>query len=104
MPVHYDDKFARFTLETANTCYVMQILFDKYPVHLYYGKKDCHGGISYQNPYKSFSPYFDEHGLSYSPDIGMAEYSYFGSGDFRITPLRIKNKNGDSVTHFTYDG
>lgn len=40
MPVHYDDKFARFTLETANTCYVMQILFDKYPVHLYYGKKD----------------------------------------------------------------
>lgn len=39
MSVRYDEKTRKFTLETENTCYVMQILFDKYPVHLYYGKK-----------------------------------------------------------------
>lgn len=102
MSIRYDDREKKFTLETENTCYVMQILFDKYPVHLYYGKKGAEAGVSYVNPYKSFSPYFGEYGMDYSPDAGMAEYSYFGSGDFRITPLRIKNKNGDSVTHFTY--
>lgn len=102
MSVCYDEKTQKFTLETENTCYVMQILFDKYPVHLYYGKKGGETGAEYINPYKSFSPYFEEHGLEYSPDVGMAEYSYFGSGDFRVTPLRIQNRSGDSVTHFIY--
>ena len=90
MSVRYDEKTQKFTLET------------EYPVHLYYGKKGGETGVEYINPYKSFSPYFEEHGLEYSPDVGMAEYSYFGSGDFRVTPLRIQNRSGDSVTHFIY--
>ena len=102
MSVYFDEQTKKITLETENTSYVMQILFGKYPVHLYYGKKGSEQNAAYVNPYKSFSPYFEEHGTDYSPDTGMAEYSYFGSGDFRVTPLRIKNKNGDSVTHFTY--
>ena len=102
MSVKYIEDESKFVLETQNSLYVLQILYDKFPVHLYYGSKDDLSGIAYVNPYKSFSPYFEQYGINYSPDVGMAEYSYFGSGDFRVTPLRIKNKNGDSVTHFTY--
>lgn len=89
MSVRYDDKSERFILETANTCYVMQILFDKYPVHLYYGKKDGCCEVSYMNPYKSFSPYFEEHGQNYSPDVGNGGvflfrergFSYYAAAD-----------------------
>ncbi len=102
MSVKYIEDESKFVLETQNSLYVLQILYDKFPVHLYYGSKDDLSGLAYVNPYKSFSPYFEQYGINYSPDVGMAEYSYFGSGDFRVTPLRIKNKNGDSVTHFTY--
>lgn len=102
MSVKYIEDEKKFILETENSCYVMQILYGRFPVHLYYGAKTDLSGMNYVNPYKSFSPYFESYGTEYSPDVGMSEYSYFGCGDFRITPLRIQNKNGDSVTHFTY--
>ena len=39
MSVILDKKNLRFTLKTDNTMYVMEMLYGKYPVHLYYKKK-----------------------------------------------------------------
>lgn len=100
MSININGEF--ITIETDNTKYIMQMLFGKYPMHIYYGKKDGGCGIGFEKKMRSFAPYFHGYDKEFSPDCGMAEYSYFGSGDFRITPLRIKNRNGDSVTYFKY--
>lgn len=109
MSIFYDDSTKTFTLETDSSRYVFTLLHGKYPVHLYYGEKDDNVYYEYQNRYVSFSPYVKEHppagemrALGYSPDTAMLEFSGFGNGDFRATPVRIKNVNGDSVCSFEY--
>lgn len=91
----------KFTLQTKNTEYIIEILYEKYLVHLYYGGKNA-GEAVYKSRFKSFSPYPTDCNLVYSPDNCMAEFSGFGSGDFRATTLKLKNKNGDSVCSFEY--
>jgi len=92
-----------FTLETKNTRYTFALIYEKYLAHLYYGAKDCGQEVCYERKYRSFSPYIDEEiGTNFSPDTNALEYSTFGNGDFRATALRIKNKDGNSVTGLVY--
>jgi Alpha-galactosidase len=102
MPIEFDEKNQIISLKTKTTLYAMKILYNKFLIHLYYGKNSGNADLKYDSRYCSFSPYFEEYGLSYSPDTCMSEFSYFGSGDFRETALKIRNHNGDSTTLFTY--
>lgn len=102
MPIQFDEKSNIFTLRTKNTLYAMQILYQKFLVHLYYGANKKDAELKYESRYCSFSPYFAESGLEFSPDTCLAEFPFFGSGDFRETALKIKNGSGDSTTLFTY--
>ena len=104
MPIIYHKSNHLFKLTTANTLYAFELVNGTL-VHRYYGKKfgatvptsaDIPGRVV------SFSPYRDEDNKAFSFDTLPLEYSYFGSGDFRPTALRIKNANGDSVTCFEY--
>ena len=104
MPITYQKSTHLFTLTTANTLYAFELVHGML-VHRYYGKK--RGAViptsaDTQMRVVSFSPYRDEAERSFSFDIQPLEYSYFGSGDFRPTALRIRNANGDSVTCFEY--
>ena len=104
MYINFDAKSNRFTLETKNTCYVFDIMKGKYPVHIYYGEKTEIIEKRYKPYWYSFAPYFDEEDQPFSADIYPAEFPCFGSGDFRETAIKIKNKNGDSVCFFEYVG
>ena len=92
----------RITLYTDNTAYAMQILYGRFPVHLYYGARGGETVPRYEKRYKSFSPYFHDYGMEFSPDCALLEYSFFGGGDFRTTPLKLRNADGDAVTRFDY--
>ncbi len=102
MAIFFNDKTKTFTLDTKNTRYSFAIMFDKYPVHLYYGKKDDGAEAVFEKRYRSFSPCYKDIGTEYSPDITALEYSTFGAGDYRAAALRIKNGDGNSVTSLTY--
>ena len=101
MSVKFDLDSNTFTLDTANSRYVFTLMYGKYPVHLHYGEKEDGVTYDYVSRYKSFSPYIAEHGSEFSADTAMLEFSGFGH-DFRPTPIRIKNKNGDSACFFEY--
>lgn len=104
MSVTYENQTHLFKLTTANTLYAFELVHGTL-VHRYYGKKRGAVVPTYDDIKKrvvSFSPYRDEDERSFSFDTQPLEYSYFGSGDFRPTALRIKNGNGDSVTAFEY--
>lgn len=101
MAILFDSEKNIFTVETKNTKYVFQIVFDKFPVHLFYGEKD---GVyeEYKTRFVSYAPYYKEHWFHYSPDIALHEYSGFDSGDFRTSSLKIRNANGDNSTELIY--
>ncbi len=101
MSIRFDPDRRCFVIHTAHTTYAFDILADNTLRHLYYGKRireipapDLAGA--------SFAPYPPKHGWLYSPDTVPAEFSFFGSGDFRSTALRLTGADGTGVTAFTY--
>ncbi|MBO5050793.1 MAG: alpha-galactosidase [Clostridia bacterium] len=101
--IKIDKASNRIVLKTKNTTYAMEMLYGKFPVHLYYGKTSPKADMSYKCPIHSFSPYHQEHGLAYLPDIAQVEFPFFGYGDFRATALRLLDLGtGSDVTDFTF--
>lgn len=104
MNIYYDSTMQRFTLNTKSTCYILEICDGKFPIHVYYGSKDENIEPTRIPLQCSFSPYFSEENPHISPDTYPFELPCFGSGDYRTTAIRIKNKNGDSICQFEYEG
>ncbi len=102
MPIRYLKDSAQFVLTTKNTAYVFELFLGRFPIHNYYGKKQS----TYPKfvPFGvSFSPDWNGYGWKHSPDVFPSEISFFGSGDFRATALRIAGKDQTGVTEFVYD-
>ncbi len=101
MSIRFIKKEEKFILHTNNTTYAFEILKGRYLRHLYYGKKKK---TIVSEPVRgySYAPFPDDLEYKYSPDTLPCEVSFFGSGDFRSTSLRI-DSDGTGVTDFTYD-
>lgn len=103
--INYNNNNKSFTIRTKDTCYAFKVAHSKYLVHLYYGLNrtdiDC-GDMPAKASFTS-TPY-DLSKDGFSLETIKAEYSYFGTGDYRTTSLRIKNSGGDSNTLFLYEG
>ena len=100
--IQFNENNQTFILSTENTCYAFKIAHNKYPVHLYYGKREDLD-ITYCEEATNFSviPSGEE---IFSLDAAMLEFSGFGIGDYRTTSIKITGKcnNGDSC--FIYCG
>lgn len=104
MSIRFDSDRNIFMLETQKTRYAIQIVFDKFPVNLYYGPKTDEPVAEYDPSVYSFSPYYADTRLNYCPDLVRAEYVGFDSGDFRTSSLKVRNANGDSMVVLHYKG
>lgn len=100
MAIQFVKETQQFIIHTANTTYAFDVFKGKYLRHLYYGKKRKDIVPAPLKGY-SFAPYLIENGDTCSPDTMPCEISFFGSGDFRATSLRI-NSDGTGVTDFDY--
>lgn len=93
----------QIVLKTANTTYAMEILYGKYPVHLYYGKTSSRADLTFHHTSKPFCHYPESLYMQYSPDSDLVEYSFFGNGDFHPTALRLLDmETGSDVTDFVF--
>lgn len=99
----FNEKTGVFTLQTQRTAYAFQIVHGKYVVHLYYGEKG-RGIKEYSARRLAFASYTENDGENFYFETTPSEYPFFGSGDFGVDALRIRNKNGNNVTYFEYDG
>ena len=99
-----DSKITRQAIiRTKNTMYVLGIFADRFPVHLYYGKKSRSADMGYHPFERAFSPYYPECGWDYMPNTVESEYPYFGMGDFRASAIRVRDlSTGSDVTEFTF--
>ncbi len=103
MSISFDSKTATFFLETKNTQYVFSVFKEKYLAHRYYGKKEKKLQLESVNELQCFSPYPEE-APEYSANDYPSEISFFGTGDFRPSTLKIRSQNGDANTAFVYSG
>ena len=90
MSIYLDRKRNVFTLRTAHTAYVMQIVCDRFPAHLYYGKnKSGLSELSYKERYINFCPGYEQFENHFLPGSAFTEYSFHGQGDYRNTALKV---------------
>lgn len=96
-----------FTLHTAWTTYIFRVNEIHHLEHLYYGRR--------LRTTEHVEPLFDKHtiptgnAVSYDeehPSLTLdnicLEYSSFGKGDYRESPVLFTRKNGDRVADFLY--
>ncbi len=104
MSIYLDRKRNVFTLRTAHTAYVMQIVCDRFPAHLYYGKnKSGLSELSYKERYINFCPGYEQFENHFLPGSAFTEYSFHGQGDYRNTALKVRIPElGTSTTEFFY--
>lgn len=102
MAIIFNQKHKTLTLHTKHTSYQMKIDDAGVLLHTYYGEKidecDLSQLIYHLNRGFSGNPY--EKGKTekqYSLDVLPQEYSCFGTGDYRITSLKVKNSDGSQA-------
>lgn len=109
MPIVIDAEKRLFTLHTKNTTYQMKA--DRFGtfLHLYYGERTDDSDKSYTiclrgrgfsgNPYELGKEHSE-----YSLDVLPQEYSCYGTGDYRISALKVQNKDGSLAAALRYKG
>lgn len=109
MPVIADSEKGLFTLHTKKTTYQMKVDGLGTLLHVYYGERTDDSDKSYVivkrgrgfsgNPYEMGNENRD-----YSLDVLPQEYSCYGTGDYRITALKVQNADGSLAAALRYKG
>lgn len=99
MAIIFDKENKVFTLHTNTSTYQMKIDEWGYLLHTYYGARidetDMSTQLSKNDRGFSGNPYeVGKINRGYSLDVLPQEYSCFGTGDFRITGLHVRDNNG----------
>lgn len=104
MSINLDRKQNIFTLRTAHTAYIMQIVCGRFPAHLYYGKnKPGLSAIRFRERNICFSPCYEQYREKFVPGAALSEYSFYGEGDYRNTALKIRIPElGITTTEFNF--
>ena len=106
MPIFFDESKKIFRLDTATTSYSIMLGPCDSLLHLYYGAKipdlDLEN-LAFTCSHSGFSPRltYDDN-INYSKSCSRLEYSSFGCGDFRTTPLMIRRSTGTCEADLTY--
>lgn len=104
MGIFYCEKDGTFTLQTKNTTYQMKADRQGTLLHTYYGQKTDRTDKSYwiccRDRGFSGNPYGMDR--AYSLDTLPQEYSCFGTGDYRISALKVKNTDGSAASALRY--
>ena len=109
MAITVDEKNRIFTLHTQNSTYQMKADDLGTLLHAYYGKRIDDYDMSYLIVKKdrgfSGNPYeCGQTDKTYSPDVLPQEYSCYGTGDYRISALKVQNDDGSYAVSLTYQG
>lgn len=102
--IKYYEENQIFKIHTKDTSYVFKVVYDKYLIHLYYGKRISDYDLEYliDDNIRSSCCYDKEIGNTFSLDSSLQEYSFFGCGDNGVSAIKIRNSYGDDNTKLYY--
>ncbi|MCC3375540.1 alpha-galactosidase [Cohnella sp. REN36] len=106
MPIQFDQAQRLFHLQTPRSSYVIQLIKDGHPAHVYWGPKlrsAAGPGMLTLRERASFSPnpYPDDRTISF--DTLSQEYPAYGTSDFRHPAYQVKLANGSTITELVYE-
>ena len=106
MPIVYDKSRKIFHLQAGDTSYIMQVVKEKYLVHLYWGRHISSYHESRRIIWKDrgFAPNPDASDRTFSLDTLPQEYPQTGNGDFRNPAYGIRQENGSRISNLEYIG
>lgn len=105
MPIIYDAEKQVFHLQSKRMSYVMQIIKNRYPAHVYWGGKitEFHGSNPIVFMERGFAPNPFPYDRNFSLDSLPLEYPSYGTGDFRLPAFQVQcEENGSTVTELFY--
>lgn len=108
MAILYDEQAKTLTLHTKSSTYQMKIDEIGTLLHTYYGARTDESDMSYAifRMARGYSGNPHEKGTvdrSYSFDMLPQEISCFGTGDYRITALKVLNEDGSRALRLRFD-
>ena len=106
MGIIFDKEKKIFHLQAGNCSYVMQVIKEKYLVHLYWGKRIKEYKESRKIIWKDrgFAPNPDKFDRTFSLDTLPQEYPQAGNGDFRSSAYSILDSEGRRISDLSYEG
>ncbi len=105
MPILFDKQQQLFHLQTNATSYVIQLVHDRHPAHLYWGPRLRQSSVSsllYQVERCSFSPNYHAEDRTFAFDTLPQEYPGYGRGDYREPAFEIALPNGSTINDLHY--
>ncbi|ACI20091.1 alpha-galactosidase [Dictyoglomus thermophilum] len=103
MPIIYDRDNNIFHLMAGDSSYIIKIFKNKYPVHLYWGKKLNHSHFSEAFITSPFGPNPDPNDKSFTFDRMLLEYPSYGNSDFRHPAFQIEQEDGSRITQLVFN-
>lgn len=106
MSIFVNDMEKIFHLQTKKTSYIIKVIKDKYPAHVYWGERlervpDMDNGLLLRNLCFSANTELDDR--SYSLDYVCQEYPTGCSTDYRTPAISVEFNDGSRVLELTYD-
>lgn len=105
MGIIFNGKSGEFHLFNNEISYIIKILRNEQLGQLYFGKKvPVKDNYDYliENRYRPVTAYVYENEYSFTLEHLRQEYPAYGTTDFRMPAVEIAQKNGSTITNFTY--
>lgn len=106
MAVIYDSENSIFHLRTTGTSYAMQVMRNKYLIHLYWGKRveNYRGTRQIILKNRGFAPNPSEDDRDFSIGTLPMEYPQGGNGDYRNCAYGVRESTGSRISDLSYVG
>ncbi|WP_411348067.1 alpha-galactosidase [Paenibacillus sp. WLX2291] len=107
MPILYNEQQQTFHLQTNTTSYVIQLIHNLHPAHLYWGprlRQPSIGSLLHRIERCSFSPNYHSEDRTFSFDTLPQEFPGYGRGDYREPAFEIALDNGSTLSDLHYAG
>lgn len=105
MAVIFNEKTKEFHLYNKEISYLMKIMRNGQLGQLYFGKRVPHkDNFDYltENAYRPNTSYVYEDEYSFSLEHLKQEYPAYGTTDYRMPAVEIRQENGSTITDFVY--
>jgi len=102
MSIIFDEKNKIFHLIAGDSSYIIKIFKEKYPIHLYWGKKLNHSNFFDVFIPSPFGANPDPNDKTYTFDRMPLEYPSYGNSDFRQPAYQVELEDGSRITNLKY--
>lgn len=105
MPIRFNQETKEFHLYNDDISYILSILPNGHVENLYYGKRvDETASYLYlrERFLRPLTAYVNDDNSNFSLQHTRQEYATYGTGDYSLPAFKIRQSDGNSLSHFVF--